>query len=328
MSNNPPNFYKDKKILVTGGSGFIGSNFIKSLLLQGAYVRTSFHQRPVAIKHERLEIVTADLTCLDDCLRITEGMQYVVHAGGAVAAVCVGKTALMHVINLNLTLFSNMLEAAWEKQVERFLVFGSSTGYPATDHPVQEDELWSAPPHPSYFGYGWMRRYMEKLAEFVASKSNMKIAIVRPTAVYGPGDDFDLATCHVIPALIRKAIDRVDPFEVWGTGEEIRDLLYVDDFIRGSLLALEKHVICDPINIGYGEGTSIRSVLQLILKATQYTEAKVIFNSDRPVAIPKRIVSIEKAKSLLNFFPQINLEQGLAATVNSYKQIIANNGIH
>ena len=164
----------------------------------------------------------------------------------------------MEAITTNLVLTARMLQAAWEAKVGRFLVYSSSTGYPPADHPVREEEMWSAPPPPVYFGYGWMRRFFEILGEFVSSKSEMKVAIVRPTAIYGRWDNFDPRSGHVIPALIRRAVDRENPFVVWGRGDEVRDFLHVSDLAKGSLLALEKLANCDPVNIGYGQAMTIR----------------------------------------------------------------------
>jgi GDP-L-fucose synthase len=106
--------------------------------------------------------------------------------------------------------------------------------------------MWNGPPHSSYFGYGWMRRYLEKLGEFISSKSQMKIAIVRPTAIYGRWDNFSPLSSHVIPALIRRAVEKENPYVVWGTGNEIRDFLHVSDLARACLLMLEKYPNCDP----------------------------------------------------------------------------------
>ena len=318
------NFYQGKRVLVTGGSGFVGTHIVEELLKQGARVRVPVHRRPMMIKDDRIEIVKADLTRLEDGLSAAEGMDYVFHAAGAIAAA--GVTAAspvgsMHAITANLVLTAQILEAAWSAGVQRFLVFSSSTGYPAADHPVREEELWTEPPHPVYFGYGWMRRYLERLSEFVVSKSQMKIALVRPTAVYGPRDDFDFATGHVIPALIRKAVERQNPYLVWGNGNEVRDFLHVRDLARGCLLALEKHAACDPVNIGYGKGVSIRQIVDLILKAAHYENAKVEYNHSKPTTIPFRMVDISKAKRLLGFEPKISLADGLKETLEWYQEM-------
>jgi GDP-L-fucose synthase len=156
-----------------------------------------------------------------------------------------------------------------------------------------------------------MRRYFERLAEFVASKSSVNVALVRPTAIYGPHDNFEPASSHVVAALLRKAVEKHDPLEVWGTGDEIRDFLHVTDLARGCLLMMEKHAICDPVNIGYGSGVSIRRVVEIILQAAGHTGAKVRFDPTKPTAIPIRLVDTSKARRLLGFEPQISIESGL-----------------
>ena len=183
--------------------------------------------------------------------------------------------------------------------------------------------MWTGSTHPTYFGYGWMRRYLERLGEFVASKSSVKVAIARPSAVYGRHDNFDPKTSHVIPALIRRAVAKENPFVVWGTGEDVRDSLHVTDLVRGCLLLLEKHSIADPVNIAYGKGYSIKETIEIILKAAGHAKVDVRFDVTKPSTIPFRMMDTTKAKQLLDFEPRIAFEDGLRDTVAWYKQSIA-----
>ncbi|MFZ0053016.1 MAG: NAD-dependent epimerase/dehydratase family protein, partial [Desulfobaccales bacterium] len=187
------------------------------------------------------------------------------------------------------------------------------------DYPVKEEEMWSAPPHPVYFGYGWMRRYLELLGEFVSQKSAIGVAICRPTAVYGRHDDFDPKTSHVIPALIRRAVAKEHPYVVWGTGKEIRDFLHITDLVRGCLFLLDKHAVCDPVNIGYGKAVTVKEIVNIILQAAGHEKARVEFDASKPVTIPVRMVDTTKAKKLLDFEPRVTLEEGLRDTVNWYR---------
>jgi len=313
-------FYEGKVVLVTGGSGFVGTHIVQELLKHGAKVRVPIHQSPLIIQDKRIETVDADLTRQEDCLAVVKGVDYVFHAAGAVASAAVTASNPMAAITTNLILTAQMLQAAWAGEVERFLLFSSSTAYPAADYPIKEEEMWNGPTHPSYFGYGWMRRYLERLGEFVASKSKMKIALVRPTAVYGRCDNFDPVVSHVIPALIRRAVEKEDPFVVWGTGEEVRDFVHASDIARGSLLALEKYAVCDPVNIGYGKAVTIKEVVRIILEAAGHETATVVFNTSKPTAIPFRMVDISKAKEILGFEPEVSLENGLKDTVEWYRK--------
>ncbi|MCX5666780.1 MAG: NAD-dependent epimerase/dehydratase family protein [Candidatus Omnitrophica bacterium] len=313
-------FYKGKTVLVTGGAGFVGLHIIKELLKQDAKVRTTIHHRPLPVKVGNIEKISADLTKEADCLAAVKGVDYVFHAAGAVSAAGVTVNNPMFAITENLILTARMLQAAWAGGVSRFLVFSSSTAYPVADYPVKEEEMWNGPPHSAYLGYGWMRRYLEKLSEFVASKSNMKIAVLRPTAVYGQWDNFDPQTSHVIPALIRKAVDKKDPYEVWGSGEEIRDFLHVTDLARACLLMLEKYATCDPINIGYGKTITVKEIVRIILKAAGHHSARVVFDKSKPTTIPIRMVDTSKSKRLLGFEPKVSLEDGLTDTVLWYRE--------
>ncbi|MCX7885940.1 MAG: NAD-dependent epimerase/dehydratase family protein [Verrucomicrobiae bacterium] len=315
-------FYRGKKVLVTGGTGFVGGHLVDALLEAGADVRVAVHNRPLRRRDSRIEVVSADLRRPEECRDAVRGVQYVFHAAGSVGAAGVGAARMMNGIVTNLVLTAQVLEAAWAEGVERFLLFSSSTVYPAVQHAVVEEEAWNGPPHPSYFGYGWMRRYCERLGEFVAANSGLKIALVRPSAVYGPGDNFDLATCHVIPALVRRAVERQDPFVVWGTGDEVRDFLHVRDLVRGCLLALEKHAECDPVNLGCGRGATVKEVVKIILRAAGHQNAQVVFDSSKPATIPFRMVDISKARRLLGFEPRIGLEEGLSETVRWYRSTL------
>lgn len=312
--------YKGKLVLVTGGSGFVGTHIVQELLTAGARVRVPIHDRPLVIKDEGVETLHADLTKLEDCLVAVKGVDYVCHAAGAAIGAAVSVSNPMAAIAINLTLTLQVLQAAWMEGVDRFLLLSSHTTYPNANYPIKEEEMWNGPTDPSYFGYGWMRRYLERLGEFVASKSNMKIALVRPTAAYGRWDNFDIATSHVIPALVRKAVERQDPYEVWGTGEEVRDFIHVADLARGALLALENYATCDPVNLGCGKAVKIREIVQMVLKAAQHRNARVIFNTSKPTTITFRMVDTSKAKRVLDFEPKLSLEEGLRDTVEWYRQ--------
>jgi len=251
-----------------------------------------------------------------DCFAAVEGVDYVFHAAGFAGSAAVKVNKAMAAITSNLILTGLMLQAAWAGGVKRFLLFGSSTGYPAADYPIKEEEMWEAPPFEGYFGYGWMRRYLERLGEFVSLESEMKIALVRPTAVYGRRDNFDPGSSHVIPALIQRAATKENPFEVWGSGDVVRDFLHISDLARGCLLMLEKHAECDPVNIGYGRGCTIKETVNLVLEAAGHENAKVVFDTSKPTAIPIRLVDISKARKVLGFEPKIALKDGIRDTVD------------
>lgn len=315
-------FFLNKKVLVTGGTGFVGSWFVDSLLSKGAFVRTTVHNRQPHRSHSKLETCQVDLTIQKQANEACKDIDYVFHAAGAVSAAGVTTASNpLSPITENLVLTTRVLQAAWSQNVQRILLFSSSTGYPEFDRPVKEDDFWDGETHPSYFGYGWMRRYLERIAEFAHQRSEMKVALCRPTAVYGERDDFDPVTSHVIPALIRRAIAKENPFVVWGAPTVTRDFLHIQDLVEGCLLLLEKYPTCDPVNIGYGKTTTVSEIVEHILQGSGHESAKVEFDESKPSTIPFRSVNVNKAKSLLDFEPSISLKEGLERTINWYSLI-------
>lgn len=151
-------FFKDKLIVVTGGSGFIGTYYLKALVERGAKVRTYVHETPLQYTHENIEVLDyIDLNNLEDCLRLTEGADYVIHSGGKIAHPSTVPTDIQ-ISMQNIMVLGNVLDASQRNGVKRFLDLNSSTGYPDRRYPIQEDEFWEGEPFAKYFGYGWMRR--------------------------------------------------------------------------------------------------------------------------------------------------------------------------
>lgn len=312
-------YFKDKKILVTGGSGFVGTHMVEELLKNGAdNIVVPIHDREMIIKDERIATLKANLTDQSDCDRVCQGADLLFHCAGAVSAAGVTAHNPMEAITTNLVLTARILQGAWTAGVGKALIFGSSTAYPAADHPVKEEELWSGPTYETYFGYGWMRRYLERIAEFVSQKSDVEVIITRPTAVYGRYDNFDLKASHVIPALIRRAVEKDDPYIVWGTGDEVRDFLHITDLARGCLMMMEKAEKADPINIGYGSTFTIKEMVKMILKEAGNEEAQLVFDTTKPTTIPFRAVDVGKARRLLGFEAQVSIEEGIKDTVGWY----------
>ena len=310
-------FYKDKKVVVTGGSGFVGSNFLLELLERGADITTHTHIRPMEIQDERIKLVkNIDLFKLDDCVKLLEGADYVIHCGGYITNPSEVRTNVRVLLN-NINSTANVLEAAAKCGLKGYLDINSSTGYPDRRYPITEDEYWDDEPHEAYFGYGWMRRYREKLMEFVSGFSDLKIALGRGTAMYGPHDNFNPKTCHVIPALINRVLSGEDPFVVWGTPDVVRDFLYVRDVVDGALLVLEKGESMKPYNIGAGTAITVGDIVDSVLRATN-KNPKVVYDETKPTTIPFRMVSTERIKTELGFEPKWTFEEGIKKTVDWY----------
>ena len=312
------NFFKNKNVVVTGGSGFIGSHFLNELVKRGANVKTHTFKSPLQIESNGIEVVeNIDLTKLEDCIKLVEGAEYVIHCGGAVAhPSTVSPDVQISLAQLNL--IGNVLEACAKTKVKRFLDLNSSTGYPDIRKPLTEEEFWKDEPYKSYYGYGWMRRYREKLMEHVAKFSGLEIALARCTAIFGPYDNFNLKTCHVVPALIKRHVsNQENPFIIWGSPDVVRDFLYVKDVVNGALLILEKGESMRPYNLGYGGGITIGEIVDTILKVTKETP-QVEWDASKPTTIPFRAVSTERIQSELGFKPTYTFEEGIKETVEWY----------
>jgi len=320
-------FFKNKKVLVTGGAGFVGTNLILKLLEKQAQVRAAIHKKPPQIDppagetgNSKVEFIKANLTKQSDCKKVVQGQDFVfMCAANTSGAAVIEKTPLAHVTP-NVIMNSLMLEAAHKAGVKKFLFISSNTVYPLTDYAVDEDDV-NHTLYQKYFPVGWMKLFTEKMCEMYATyiENSMTTIVVRPGNIYGPYDDFEWETSHVLPALIRKVVERHNPIEVWGDGKDIKDFIYVEDLVEGLLLAIEKINTFDPINIGGGKPISIRQALKAMLKVDNFKNPKIFFNNSKPTMIPIRLININKAKRILNFTPKTSLEQGLTKTVTWYK---------
>ena len=310
-------FYKNKKVVLTGGSGFLGTHFIEELLNRGALVKTSTHKSPLQINDSRLHVLkNINLKNLDDCMKLIEGADYVVHSAGSIANPKLVPTDFQ--IGLNqITIITNVLEASYKCNVKGFVDLNSSTGYPDRRYPIKEEEFWDDEPYISYYGYGWMRRYREKIMEHCSHLTNMKIGIARGTAIFGPYDNFDLETCHVIPAFIKRLTDGEDPFIAWGSPNVVRDFMYAKDVVSGVLLILEKGVSMRPYNLGYGDEITIGSLLDHLRSLTKKSPV-IKWDNSKPTTIPFRQVNNERIKNELGFIPKYSLSKGLKETVEWY----------
>jgi len=316
--------FKNKNILVAGGAGFIGANLVKRMLLLGAQVRATVHKKAPVIIESRIDYVNCDLMKMEDCIKVVEGMDYVfMCAANTSGAAVIASTPLVHVTP-NIIMNSQILEAAYFAKVKKFIFLSSNAAYPpSADRPVTEKEMFDADPYDIYFGVGWMKRFTEILCRLYSKKlkNPMPCVVVRPSNVYGPYDDFDFATSHMMAATLRKVIERQDPVKIWGTGDDIRDLIYIDDFIDGLLLATEKIPVFDAVNIAQGKAYSLKEVLGLALEIEGYQNARITYDSTKPSMIPVRLIDIKKAQEILGFTPKTDISNGLAKTISWYKQV-------
>ena len=312
--------FKDANVLVTGGAGFVGVNLIKRLLDLGAKVSATLHTKPAVVQDPRVRYVQTDLRRPEDCSAAVRGADYVfMCAANTSGAAVMAKTPLAH-LTPNVLMNVSMLDAAYQAGVKKFLFISSNTVYPLTDFPVKEDDVTNEF-YKSYFIVAWMKRFTEIVCEMYATKiaKPMQVCVVRPANIYGEYDDFEWETSHVIPALIRKVVERHKPLEVWGDGTDLKEFIYVQDFITGMLLAMEKIEGFDPINIATGRPCTVRDVLAALLKVDRFDDANIVYDTSKPTMIPKRLIDVLKARDELGFEAAVSLEDGLRRTVDWYR---------
>ena len=306
--------YKGKRVVVTGGSGFVGTHYLEELLLRGANVVTHTHERPLQIQDDRIEVFeNLDLENINDCMKLVDGADYVVHSAGKICHPSNVSSDFQVALN-QIAVITNVLEASYKSNVKGFVDVNSSTGYPDRRYPITEDEYWDDEPYIAYYGYGWMRRYREKVMEHCSHLTDMKIGIARGTAMFGPYDNFDLKTCHVVPALIKRVLSDENPFIAWGSPDVVRDFTHSVDMARACLDVVEKHAVCDPINIASGNLVTIGESVDLILKYAGH-DIKPEYDESKPVTIQYRALDTSKANDVIGYKPTISFEDGIEETV-------------
>ena len=315
-------FYKNKKVLVAGGAGFIGSNLILKLLEAGAIVRAS-DIRELQIKDKNIEYIKADFAKKEDCQKAVDGMDYVfMAAANTSGAAVMEKTPLVHVTP-NIIMNSQILEASYGAGVKKFLFISSNTVYPDLDRPVNESDMKYGDVFYKYYFVAWMKQFSEVLCQmYTKVKNPMKTVVVRPANSYGPYSDFEWETSHVIPALLRKVVEKHNPIEVWGDGEDIKDFIFVEDLVDGMMLAMEKIEDFDPVNLATGKPCTVKEILSHLLRLENYQDAKINFDASKPTMIKKRLIDPVKAKELLGFEASTPLEVGLKKTIDWYKSTV------
>lgn len=313
-------FYAGKKVLVAGATGLIGANLVEALLATGAKVRATLHEEPAVILDDRIEYVTVDLKTAEGCNVAVKGVDYAFLCAADTSGAAVMVNNPMAQITGNVLINTFFFEAAVLGNLKRLLFISSSAVYPDADYPVKESEGFDGDPYETYFGVAWMKRYAEKLITFYHLRYGLKSAIVRPSNVYGPYDKFDPERSHVLPALIRRADSGENPLEVWGAGDEVRDFIYVTDFVRGLLLALEKCSDAEPVNIASGRLTTIKECAEIIVREGGNTETKLQFDPSKPTTIPYRAIHTEAGNRRLGFKPEVSLESGLRKTIEWFRE--------
>ena len=314
------NYFRDKSVLVAGGNGFIGINLISKLIELGATVRTTIYNNEPQIKFDGVEYLRGDLQDNTFCKEVTRNVDFVfMAAANSSGAAVIEKTPLVH-LTPNVIMNTQLLSASYENGVKKYCFISSNTVYPLTDFAVTEEDV-NYDLFEKYFVVGWMKIFSEKMCEMYSTKitNPMETLVVRPGNLYGPFDKFSKSESKVVASLIRKAIEGQSPLEVWGDGNDIKDFLFIDDFISGMLHSFTMKGNFNVFNIASGNRTSIRNLLEVILRKTHNLNLEIRYDSTKPTMIPKRMIDISKVATVAGWMPEVSLEIGIEKTMSWYK---------
>lgn len=319
-------FWEEKNVLVTGGAGFIGSHVVEMLIEKKANVTVVDNFENGSLNNlrsskEEIKIIKGDLTDPKVCINASKNKDIVLNIAAKVGGIEYNRKHPGTMFTANILINTQMLEAARKNNVDRCLCVSSACVYPRyCTIPTPESEGFKDIPEETNLGYGWAKRMSEVQAQCYAEEYGMKIAIVRPYNSYGPRDHFDPEKSHVIPAIIKRIFDGENPLVVWGNGEQTRAFLYVTDFARGLIDAVEKYPVADPINLGTDEEVKIKDLVEMIVNLSG-KNINVFFDTSMPAGQPRRNCDTNKAKEKIGFEAKVKLKDGLKETIKWYRDI-------
>ena len=304
--------WKNKKILVTGGSGFLGSYVVNELKQRGA---------------ENIVIPSSnecDLIILENCKKIVQGIDIVFHLAAKVGGIGLNRDKPAELFYDNLMMGTQLMHEAKIADVSKFIALGTICSYPKfASIPFSEDSIWDGYPEETNAPYGLAKKMLLVQSNAYREQYNFNSISIFPTNLYGPGDNFHPSSSHVIPALILKINQAIEKnkknITVWGDGSPTRDFLYVEDAAKGIILAAEKYDKPKPINLGTNSEISIKSLVKLISNLMGY-DGEFFWDTTKPNGQPRRCVSNEYAKKEIAFEPLIDLETGIKITVEWFRK--------
>ncbi|WP_413204343.1 NAD-dependent epimerase/dehydratase family protein [Rhodospirillum sp. A1_3_36] len=306
---------------VLGASGLLGSHLLSALANRpGVQVRAVVHHRAPRIQAPNITPISLDLTDPDQARAAMQGADFAVIAAGIVASAPVLARDPVGPVLTNLRIATNALEAAWTEGVARCLLVSSTTGYPALETSLDEDQFFVGAPPPGWAGLGQVARFVETQAHWFAKglPRSMHVAVIRPTLIYGEYDHFDDETAHFLPAILRRVVNRETPIEIWGTGEQTRDLVHGADVARAALLALATVQGYRAWTIGAGEAHSVNACLNMLLELDGFSNARIVHRLDKPSTVSRRRFDTRRANQELGFRPALSLRAGLRRTLEWY----------
>jgi len=303
------------RVLVTGGGGFLGSHLVERLEADG-------HDVVVARSSD------FDLTAMPDTAQMFDraGADLVFHLAAEVGGIGANRANPGRYWFANLAMGANVLEQARLHRTPKLVIVGTVCAYPKfATVPFREDELWDGYPEETNAPYGVSKKAVLVGAQAYREQYGLDAIFLLPTNLYGPRDNFDLETSHVIPALIRKMVEADGEVVLWGDGSPTREFLYVDDCVEGLVLAAQRYDGPDPVNLGAAREISIRELAELIGDVTGY-DGTIVWDTSRPNGQPRRSVDPGRARELFGFEAKTSLREGIERTVAWYRSMVAGVG--
>ena len=305
---------KNKHITVTGGKGFLGSHLLKKLKDSGCgHIKIA--DRP-----------EYDLTDIADIRRMYEETKprIVIHLAAKVGGIGFNQEKPAELFYDNLIMGTQLLHEAYLRNIEKFVALGTICAYPKfTPVPFKEEDIWNGYPEETNAPYGLAKKMMLVQSQAYRRQYGFNSIFLLPVNLYGPGDNFDPRSSHVIPALIKKCFDAIDAYndkiEVWGTGSATREFFYVEDAAEAICMATDTYNKSEPVNIGAGFEISIKELTELIAKLTGF-QGKIIWDKSKPDGQPRRMLDTTKALKEFMFTAKTNLTTGLIKTIDWYKE--------
>lgn len=309
-------FWKDKKVLVTGGAGFIGSYLSELLVEQGAKVTIAdslVRGNKAKIKSilNQVNLKKIDLFKFENCVSVCRGQEVVLNLAAKVTGIEYNRFHMADMFESNMRIQMNVLHAAAESGVKRLLQISTACIYPHDAKvPTPESEGERNSPEPTNEGYGFSKLMGEKLAKYYTQERGIEVVIGRPFNAYGPRDHFDEATSHVIPAIMKRILDGDDPVAIWGSGNQSRVFVHAKDIARGMMLIAEKAPPAQPINIGHDKEVTIKELFGVICKVVgKFPQPQ--YDTSKPEGYPRRAADVTLLKRYTGFVPSISLEEGI-----------------
>jgi GDP-L-fucose synthase len=304
---------RNKKILVTGGAGFLGSFLIKKLKERGV------SEQNIRIPRSK----DVDLGRWENCLKAVKDMDIIIHLAAKVGGIGYNQAYPASLFYDNAIMGIQMMEAARQEAVEKFVAVGTVCAYPKfTRVPFKEEDLWNGYPEETNAPYGLAKKMLLVQSQAYRRQYGFNAIYLLPVNLYGPGDNFDLESSHVIPALIRKFIEAIQDnrgvVEVWGTGEASREFLYVEDAAEAIVLATERYNKPEPVNIGAGFEIKIKDLVKLIAELTGFS-GEIKWDSTKPDGQPRRRLDVSRAEKEIGFKAKTDFREGLRKTIEWYK---------